>query len=396
MKICIISNFYPPFFFGGERAIQREAEALIRRGHKVTVITSSPNHQCYEEMINGVLIERIVPHNIYPPYEFPTQPILKKVLFHALDVWNPLTFRVIKQALEKTKPEVVYLHNFKGLSTTVFSAVKNLRLPSVFCVNDYSLMCPRAFLVRSSGEICSNPPMACRIYASMQRHLFEKNQPDLAISPAQFTLDMFRQNGFLSNIATQREAVGTELTETKSLKNYDFIDILYVGGINKHKGVQVLMKAFIELKRQNVRLHIVGRGSNIDEMNWLAGDTSNIIFHGFISDEKLVELRNLANIAVVPSIWYDMAQGVICESFNCGIPVIGSRIGGIPEFIEDGYNGYLVEAGNVLDLKNVLERLIDNPQELQRLEEGAFESRNKYDIEDHIYRLEKIFEGLRG
>ena len=99
---------------------------------------------------------------------------------------------------------------------------------------------------------------------------------------------------------------------------------------------------------------------------------------------------------MVPSIWYDIAHGVICESFNYGIPVIGSRIGGIPELIEDGYNGYLFEAGNEQELKNALDRLINNPQELKRLETGAFESRKKYDIEDHINHLETLFKELTG
>jgi len=396
MKICIISNFYPPFFFGGERAVQREAEALARRGHVLVVITSSPNNKSYLEDINGVTIHRISPFNLYPPYEFPNHSVLKKVFFHLLDVWNPMSAKRIRKALQKVRPDVVYVHNFKGLSLTVFKAVKSLGVPFVFSVNDYSLMCPRANLLRSSGKICLNPPFPCRLYARAQRYLLNQNKPNIIISNAQFTLGKFNQNGFFTGIPTKREAVGVNLTTTKANKDYSVFNILYTGGVNKHKGVQVLISAFTELKQPNIRLHIVGRGQDTDEMKRLAGDDQRIIFHGFVSDEKLAELRAMANLAIVPSIWYDMAQGVICESFSYGIPVIGSRIGGIPEFIEKDANGYLFEAGNILELKNIIEKLITNPQELKRLEDGAFESRKKYDIEDHISRLEKMFSELIG
>ena len=179
-------------------------------------------------------------------------------------------------------------------------------------------------------------------------------------------------------------------------KDYEVINILYTGGLTKHKGVHILINAFKQLKQENVRLHVVGKGFDMDEMKKLAGGDLRIIFHGFVSNKDLSTLRDTANISVVPSIWYDIAHGVICESFNYGIPVIGSRIGGIPELIEDGYNGYLFEAGNEQELKNALDRLINNPQELKRLETGAFESRKKYDIEDHINHLETLFKELTG
>jgi len=74
-----------------------------------------------------------------------------------------------------------------------------------------------------------------------------------------------------------------------------------------------------------------------------------------------------------------------------GTPVIGSGIGGIPELIEDGYNGHLFEAGNVVELKDKLENLIKNPSELKKLEDGAFESVKKYSMDMHIRKLEKIY-----
>ncbi len=77
-----------------------------------------------------------------------------------------------------------------------------------------------------------------------------------------------------------------------------------------------------------------------------------------------------------------------------GTPVIGSRIGGIPELIEEGYNGFLFDAGDADELKTILEGMIEKPGELQRLEKGAFESVKKYDMDKHIRTLEKLYRAL--
>ena len=310
MKICIISNFYPPFFFGGERAIQREAEGLAQRSHTVSVLTSSPNRKAYTEVINNVEIHRIVPFNLYPPYQFQSKPTLIKPLYYFLDIWNPLSSRIIKKTLQIIKPDVIYIHNFKGLSSMVFGAVKSLEIPSLFCVNDYSLVCPRSGLLRSSAKICLNPRLLCKVYAHSHKYLINRNQPGLVVSVAQFTLDRVKQSGFFAGIDTRKEVVGVEVNESIPGKDYKEIDILYVGGLSKHKGIQVLIKAFTKCKQENIRLHIVGSGPDSDEMEKLAGDDPRIMFHGFVSDDDLFSLRQRANIAVVPSIWYEMAQGL--------------------------------------------------------------------------------------
>lgn len=111
-------------------------------------------------------------------------------------------------------------------------------------------------------------------------------------------------------------------------------------------------------------------------------------------DEELITLYRKANVSVVPSIWYDNSPMVIYESLTNGTPVIGSSMGGIPELIEEGYNGFLFETGNVEELKGILENLIEHPSELKRLEEGAFESVKKYDMDEHVRKLEELYKSV--
>jgi len=394
MKICFISNLYPPFVLGGgEISVKRTAEGLVKRGHDVLVITTSPNRKSLIEDINGVKVYRINPLNLYTMYNHQKQPEILKLIWHGIDLWNPHSYIVVKNILKKEKTDVVHINNFKGLSLSVFSAAKRLNLPLIFTAHDYSLICPRANLLTGSGEICNSPSKFCVLYNRIQKYLVN-NKPDLVTAPSQFVIDKLKLKGLFEDVKTMKLPLGIELSDEKAEKSYNTIDILYVGSLSRPKGVHILINAFKGLDLDNTILHILGKGKDEEEFKKVAGLDQRIIFHGFVPDEKLMQLYQKANVVVVPSIWYDNSPLVIYESLMSGTPVIGSRIGGIPELIEDGYNGFLFEAGNVDELKDKLEYLIEKASELKALEEGAFESVKKYSMGTHIKKLEKMYDDI--
>ena len=391
MKICFISNLYPPSIIGGaEISVKRVADGLVKRGHEVFVITTTTNGNTFIEEVGGVKVYRINPLNIYAMYHHQGQPEILKPIWHGIDLWNPHFYVVVKNILKKEMPDVVHINNFKGLSLSVFSAAKRLNLPLIFTAHDYSLVCPRANLLNGSGEICTVPPRLCKVYVKIQKYLVD-NKPDVVTAPSQFVIDKLKEAGLFEGVKTMKLPLGIELSDEKAEKDYDIIDILYVGGLSRHKGVHILLNAFKELEFENIKLHISGKGKDEDEFKKIAGSDKRIIFHGFVPDEELMQLYQKANFSVVPSIWYDNSPMVIYESLMNGTPVIGSRIGGIPELIEDGYNGFLFEAGDEDELRSKLESLIENTSDLKRLGECAFESVKKYDMDEHIPNLEKLY-----
>ncbi|MCW3133201.1 MAG: glycosyltransferase family 4 protein [Methanophagales archaeon] len=395
MKICFISNLYPPFIIGGaETSVRRDAEGLRKRGHEVLVITTSQDRKSLIEDINGVKVYRISPLNLYTMYQHQKQPEIRKPLWHLIDLWNPHSYIVVKNVLRREMPDVVHINNYKGLSLSVFSAVKCLNLPVIFTAHDYSLICPRANLLHGSGEICKTPSIFCMLYNRIQKYLID-NKPDLVTAPSQFVIDKLKEAGLFKDVKTMKLPLGIELSDEKTEKGYDTIDILYMGELSKHKGVHILINAFKGLEFKKVKLHILGKGKDAEEFKKMAGYDKRIFFYGFVPDEELImQLYQKANVLVVPSICYDNSPMVIYESLMNGTPVIGSRIGGIPELIEDGCNGFLFTAGDVDELKEILEDLMRKPSELKRLEDGAFESVKKYSMDMHIRRLEKIYYSL--
>lgn len=394
MKICLISNLYPPYVIGGaEVIIEKIAIELVNSGNEVLVISTNPKGKKQVEERDGVKIYRINPLNFYNLYNYQEHSGITRAMWHGADLWNPDSYFSVINILKKENPDIVHIHHFKGLSASVFSAVKNINIPLVFTAHDCSLICPRTALLHANGEICTEKNVLCSFYGKFQRFSIN-DKVDWFIAPSQFLIDELKSNGFFKDVKTSKIPLGVELNDEMIPKGYETIDILFAGGLSKHKGVHILIQAFKKLKKNNLRLHILGKGIDEAEFKDIAGNDERIIFHGFINGKELENFYKKANISVLPSICYDNSPMMIYESLVNSTPVIGSKIGGIPELIEKGYNGYLFERENTKELEKTLEDLIENIPLLRKLEKNAFESVKKYSIEKHIIELMKIYSKL--
>lgn len=399
MKVCLISAsaFSPSVFTGMEIYMRNLPQKLAQRGHQVVIITTSPDstRRASLQEKDGVKIYSFYPLNIYERSEYGQKPLILKFLWHGLDLlWNPHSYTVIKGILRKEMPDVVQIHNYRGLSPSVFSAVKSLHIPLIFTVHDYSLVCPKSTWLRSSGKICGHKPLVCNLYKTL-KGLSIRGNPDLVTADTYFVLDKMKEFGFFRKIRTEKlPTTPIETGKGQIARDFDNGNILFVGNLNKVKGAHILITAFKGLQSKNINLHIAGSGVDEEQFKKMASDDQRIIFHGLVPWEKLTELYQKASVTVVPSLFYEPLGFVILESFRSGTPVIASRIGGIPELVKDGYNGKLFEPGNADELKNILKKLLVNPSELQRLGKNAFESAMEYSLDNHILKLEKLYEQL--
>ena len=393
MKVCFISSFYPPLLFGGaEIYVRRISERLVRQGIDVTVITSDSKISLKPsiEYINGVKIYRIHPLNIYPIYNTLCKPAILKPFWYIIDIVNVHSYFVIKKILNKEKPDIVHVHNFKGFSFA-FDAARSLHLPLIFTVHDYFFECLKETLFTHSHEICKDPPAVCKAYACTQKFL-KNNKPDIVTAPSMFVIKKMKKDGFFNKCRTLKLPLGIELDGTEKCdRSYDIINVLFVGRLNRFKGLNTLITAFTQLKSQKAHLHIVGEGKEEAEFKKFAGADPAITFHGFIKDEELASLYKKSHLLVVPSVWYETFGIVIIEGFKYGLPVIASNIGGFPELIDDGDNGLLFEAGNTEQLRKKLEYLIGNPLEIKRMSDHAFTTAQKYSMDEHIRKLTCLY-----
>jgi len=395
VKICQIIDACEPYTGGGSGTYTKKLASRMAGEHQVLVITQRPYHGLASlkpeiEIRDNVKIYRFYPLNFYFTYSSDKVPFWIKPFWHLLNIWNPHPYFVIKGILEKEMPDVVHVHTIGGFSLSVFSAVKSLGYPLVRTLHGYDLLSPWSALMRR-GRIIRRFNLLERQFIRVTRYF--SRSIDLALFPSQFIMDMYAEHKFFPNSRCLKLIVGTELDGSETVgKDYQTIDILYTGWLNESKGAHVLIEGFKKLSGDNVRLHIVGRGYYEKELRLIAGSDSRIFFHGFMPREQLDELYRKSNVAVVPSLFYENAPSVILDSFKAGMPVIASRIGGIPETIEDGYNGRLFEPGNSEELKEILESLISNPAELKRLGDGAWQSLKKYDFNEHVQKLVALYQ----
>ena len=399
MRICLISTalYSPNLLSGVEVYVRNLSRQLVKRGHQISVITTSPQSSTKASMeeINGVRVYSFRPLHIYERSESQGKPLFMKLVWHGFDLlWNQHSYMVIRGILKKERPDVVHIHTFRGLSPSVFSAVKSLNISLVFTVHDYSLICPRSSLLKNSIEVCDQPRLVCKLYKALKA-LAVGSKPDLVTVNTDFMIRKYKEHGFFSNVRFEKFPITTfAVGDGSAYRDSETLDVLFAGQLGKFKGVQILINAFKQLGPENLRLHIAGTGPDAPEFEKMAADDSRIVFYGALPWEQLMELYKKANLAVVPSVFYEPYGFAVLESFRSGTPVVASNIGGIPELIEDGYNGRLFEAGNVAELKNILENLLESPLELKRLGEGALESAKKYDIEQHVTDLVALYEEL--
>lgn len=402
MKICTLTYTYFPYNKGGaDMYAENISKQLSDKGHEVIVIAAKPTldkslSYTVEER-DGIKIYWFYPLNVSSFYNIAKKSPLMQGIWRLLDIWNIHSYYIVKKILKKEMPDVVHAHTPIGLSPSVFKAVKSLGIPLVFTLHDYYSICPRITLLRSSDEICTKPNMVCKAYLKLNRKLIG-NKPDVVIGPSKFVMDMHVDNNLFNN---SKKIILPHGIENKVMNSAiephtkgERIDMLYVGGLAKHKGVHVLIKAFKQIKHNNMRLNIVGKGICEKELKKLANDDSRIIFQGHVQDNNLKTFYEQSDFLIVPSISYETFGLVILESFICGTPVISSKIGASQELIIDGYNGFLIEADNIDELVGSIKYAIKNIDKIKTMGQNALKSADQYNITVHIGKIEEICENV--
>lgn len=144
----------------------------------------------------------------------------------------------------------------------------------------------------------------------------------------------------------------------------DAMDIVYAGVLIPRKGVHLLLDAFAALDHPSARLHLVGHrenrqyGASLQAQARELGIAARVHFVGAVSQAELADYLGAARVMALPSLSEGLGR-VVVEAMLLGTPVIGSRVGGIPDLVRDGENGYLVEAGDVAALTEALRRIYE-------------------------------------
>jgi glycosyltransferase involved in cell wall biosynthesis len=170
--------------------------------------------------------------------------------------------------------------------------------------------------------------------------------------------------------------------------------IVYIGRLSPEKGLLTFLRS-ITLLKNKVRVLIIGDGPQRDILEAFVKDNlTNVEFLGYVPIDKIWEIMSSARVLVLPSECYEGFGRVIIEAYACGVPVVASNIGGIPEIVEDGVTGRLFVPGDPFDLAEKLEWILGLPEkqlwDMKRYVHEAASTR--FNKSAYLRKLIKIYE----
>ncbi len=328
MKVCLIHNLWGNYARGGgERAIENIATGLRERGAEVFIITTRPwgaqthtSEGLYELGSGYHSLER--------------WPMVLRLLWHVFNLFNPFKYFQVKSIVQRERPDLVWSHNLTGFGFLLFSLFSRYR--HIHTVHDIQLLHPSGLMLYGH-ENCTKT-LAARIYQSLLRSLIPLKT--MVIFPSQWIEKIHLEHNFFR--ANKRVVLSNPLNEkivmpsakasgvTSGAGNTKF---LFVGQIEVHKGILLLLSAFGSLNN-TVSLTVVGDGSLLESLRRDCAGKA-IEFLGRQDKNQIRALMEKSDCLVVPSLCYENQPTVILEAISAGLAVIGSRIGGIPELIGD-------------------------------------------------------------
>jgi glycosyltransferase involved in cell wall biosynthesis len=362
MKVLLIGTMYPPYVFGGaEKAIATLAQALVRGGHEVVVLTLHPEASERMEERDGLRIYHLPLDNVYWPFAQQRKPgWWLRLAWHFHEMWNWKAAARVGRILDLEKPEVVHTHNIIGFSVAVWYAVKRRRIRLVHTLHDYYLLCPRTTLYRG-GKSCESRCLGCRVLTANRRTA--SRCPDEIVSVSQFTLDRHRQAGLFDNTAS-RVSYNIQSSKDDMLQpevpaaTSAVLRFGFIGRIEPEKGVEILLQATRHLATPEWRLKIAGHGAEAylsrlrreykdERIDWL----------GFAPAS---EFYPQVDVVVIPSQWEEPLGYVCVESLHEGKPLICANVGGLPEIAQLSTVVAYFEPGNAEQLGLLMNRALDD------------------------------------
>ncbi len=374
MKVLILNTLYHPHVRGGaERSVQALAEALAAQNTEVVVISTVGPGSLASDSVNGVKVVYVPLANLYWPFDRVDRSPLQRKLWHLIDAYNPAMKAEVTRLIHQEQPSVIHTNNLQGLSIAAWHAARAARVPILHTLRDYYLTCARCSRSRN-GRDCERTCWDCLPFLLARRQASACVAAVVGLS--RFILDHHRELGFFANASFSAVIPNTYLPGSVAHRARSTAALLtfgYLGRLVPEKGIELLLDTFAARRDEGWELLVAGEGTD-SYCQWLHQQHAKlenrdaIRFLGWVDP---AEFFPQVDILVVPSLWQEPLSRVILEAFAHGIPVIGSRRGGITEQIEDGITGLLFDPDDPTALGAVIDRVLQDRTLGERLGQNA-------------------------
>lgn len=402
MKILFLSNMYPPHVIGGYEALCQEAvEGLAKRGHQVTVLTSTYG---YDKAFSEGNIHRLL--SIEGDLQF----------YKMKDAWSypkrkQKNLEHLRLLISTEKPDIVFVWGMWNLSKSLTWEAEKLMGSRVvyYLANPWPIEsnmhqafwdAPATSMVRSIAKNLMRIPARMVLREEWQKvPLRFEHAPCCSAAQRDQLLEadvplkdapVIYEGIDLRNYLAQ---AGKRTYERKD----GLLSLIFVGILAEHKGVHTTIDALNQLsveERKRLRLTILGKGHSQYEERLRSlvsrHQLSDVVtFHVPIPRTELPEFLGRFDVLLLPSIWPEPLARIMQEGLACGMVVVGSSTGGTAETIDHGENGLLFQAGDAAGLAEQLKILLDDPSlQCSLSESGRRTAEERFDINKMVSELE--------
>lgn len=377
MKVLLVHNAYR--IRGGEDVtFDREADALDRAGIQVQKLLLS----------NDDLDD--------------SRPVRNAVA----TVWNGEAADRIRATVTAFRPDVVHFHNtFPQISLAGIAAAYGAGAATVRTVHNYRFTCAGGTLLRDGkpcercvGKFASWDGLRFRCYrgsrAASAALVAMQVSDRLRRAPAHHDLliavsDFVRQKLITSGWPEAGIRVKPHFADAAEIGPGGDDRFVYAGRLSEEKGVLPLLDAWAQMP-EPPKLDLFGDGPLRDEVERRAKTLSSVKVHGPVSRQHLTRALQTAVAAVIPSVCHETFGLVAVEAMAVGTPVVATRMGGLPEVVEEGVTGYLIPADDAEALRQAVQRIRASGDAMRSAARAAYESR--YTEKAHLEAIQAIYD----
>jgi len=417
MHILKIIHGYPPNYNAGSEVYSQSIVNELKKTNKITVFTREEN-----DYLLDFKFRKETKDNINFVYAN---------MARGKDGYNhKIINRKFAELIAEIKPDIAHVGHLNHLSTGIVDVLNDEKIPVIFTLHDFWLMCPRGqFLQRNFDgknlyKLCDKQEnLKCanscykmyfndmegeKYYTSWVKKRMEITKQiikkvNLFIAPSKYLMQRFIDDFQMpkNKIVYLDYGFPTHYLQPVQPKTNGIFTFGYIGTHIPAKGLNLLINAFSKIKKP-AKLKIFGRqnGQNTRALKDMAGKSKNPIeFCGEYINENLAKVVfNKINCIVVPSIWGENSPLVIHEAQACKVPVITADFGGMKEYVNHKVNGLLFEHRNIESLFEQMQFAVENPGKMKTLgQKGYLYSKTEQvpDIKNHCKQLINLYNKIK-
>jgi 1,2-diacylglycerol 3-alpha-glucosyltransferase len=384
MRILIAGTTYYPAVNGQAIFTINLAEGLARHGHEVVMITHSMREKPYKIIRNGVKI-------------FGVRSI-------SLTRWNPGAYlslfpgEPVRQVFRSFKPDVVHIQDHYPISWSIANLGRRYGVP-VAGTNHFM---PENLAPYLHGVSWFKPGFNWALWKWM---LGLYNHLGVATAPSRTAAEIMRKNGLRTpvfpiscGVDQQRFRPMPDIDRQVMRQRYnlkaDRETLLFVGRVDGEKRIDLLLQALHMIDHDNIQLAIAGRGAAENALKKLAQDLDlgdRVRFTGYIPDVDLPGLLNSIDVFAMPS-EAELLSIASLEALSCGRPILAANAQALPELVDQGFNGYLFNPGDVRDAARVIRLIVSEKDRWPEMQAASLDKVRTHSLDYTLRRYEQVYE----